>query len=496
MDGEMSQALPKPATTAASGRRWFDVLVSIARDNPFLVVLASLMAVVLGLLSPALLVGDSWMTLVAGREVANSGLPDRETLTIMAAGREWIDQQWLGQLIVYGAQRAGGLAGLGVLAGVVIAGTYASTMAAARLLGASARSTFLVTAACFFIAPWSWQIRAQMLALPLFVWTLWLAADHVRRPSRRVVLALPLLLIWGNIHGSVVLGAGIVTLAIVWVAVRRARTLRASATAAALVVGAWLCALATPYGLEIVDYYHTLLVDPPFGNAIVEWERTSLRGITVVFFAVSVLTLGLLLWKRRRLTWFELAVLAILFVGALEAIRGITWFGLGVAVLVPNALDGIVRPDVIKYPRLNVGIAALAAGAAVVTLGIVAAKPESWFQTNWPMPALAAIERAGPTARVMATDRHSDWLLWNLPELRGRVAFDVRFELLDKATFQRLVHWNFGVGPGWQKTGDGYDVIVVDEEGLTPRTKALLAQPGVRLAYRGDKIAILRRSAS
>ena len=262
----------------------------------------------------------------------------------------------------------------------MIAGTYASSMAAARLLGASARSTFLVTAACLFIAPWSWQIRAQMLALPLFVWTLWLAADHVRRPSRRIALALPLILLWGNIHGSVVLGAGIVSLAILWVAVPRARTLQAIATAAGLVVAVWLCALATPYGLAILDYYHVLLFDPPFGSAIVEWERTSLRGLTVVFAAVSVLTAGLLVWKRRRLTWFELVVLVIVFAGALEAIRGITWFGLAVAVLIPNALDGIVRPDVVKYPRVNVAVAAAAAVAAATTLVVVAMKPDSWFE--------------------------------------------------------------------------------------------------------------------
>jgi hypothetical protein len=489
---EASSHVHEGALPAARPNR----LLLVARNNPFLFVLASLVAVVMGLLSPALLVGDSWMTLVSGRVVVNSGIPDRETLTILGAGKEWIDQQWLGQLVVYGAERVGGLPGLGVLAGAVIAGTYASTMIAARLLGASARSTFLVTAACFFIAPWSWQIRAQMLALPLFVWTLWLAADHVRRPSRRIAFALPLLLLWANIHGSVILGAGIVSLAIVWVAAQRARSRGSVAAAAGLLAAVWLCALATPYGLSIVDYYHLLLVDPPFGNEIIEWQRTSLRGITVVFFVVSLLSLALLVWKRRRLTTFELVVLVLLFVSALDAIRGITWYGLAVAVLVPNALDGVVRPDVIKYPRLNVAIAALAAAAAVVTLGVVAAKPDSWFESNWPRPALAAVERAGPDARVLATDKHSDWLLWHMPELAGRVAFDIRFELLDKETFQQLRRWNSQVGAHWQSLARGYDVIVLDEDSPKSPSKRLLARPGWRLAYRDDKIAVLRPSAT
>jgi hypothetical protein len=493
-DATSLQAAEREAEAAQErgGEHW---LVSLGVHNPFLIVLVSLVAVVIALLSPALLVGDSWMTLVAGREVAERGIPDRETLTILAAGAEWIDQQWLGQLVVYGAERAGGLAGLGVLAGIVIAGTYASSMAAARMLGASARSTFLVTAACLFIAPWSWQVRAQMLALPLFVWTLWLAADHVRHPSRRVLLALPLLLLWGNIHGSVVLGAGMVSLALLWVALPQAR-LRAIATAAGLVLAAWVCAVATPYGLEILEYYRLLIIDPPFGNAIVEWQRTSLRGLTVVFVGVSVLTAGLLVWKRRRLTWFELVVIVILFAGALDAIRGITWFGLAVAVLVPNALDGVVRPDVVKYPRVNVAVAGIATTAAIVTLGVVAAKPDSWFESAWPMPALRAVDEAGSRARVLATDRHADWLLWHLPELRGRVAFDIRFELLDEQTFQRLLHWNSQVGTDWRSTADDYDVVVLDEDDSVSPTEKFLEQPGWRIVYRDDKIAVLRRSGA
>ncbi len=30
------------------------------------------------------------------------GLPRRDTLTIVSEGRHWIDQQWLGQLALYG----------------------------------------------------------------------------------------------------------------------------------------------------------------------------------------------------------------------------------------------------------------------------------------------------------------------------------------------------------------------------------------------------------
>src|ERR1700731_1336319 len=56
---------------------------------------------------------DSWLALVSGREVWQSGLPHHETLTVLAQGAPWIDQQWLSQLLSYGTYLVGGLGLLG-----------------------------------------------------------------------------------------------------------------------------------------------------------------------------------------------------------------------------------------------------------------------------------------------------------------------------------------------------------------------------------------------
>ena len=59
-------------------------------------------------------------------------------------------------------------------------------------------------------------------------------------------------------------------------------------------------------------------------------------------------------------------------------------------------------------------------------------------------------------------DRFSDWPRWKIPELRGRIADDVRFEIYDKEFFQPLSDDNWEEG----RTGsrpDGDRIIVVDE---------------------------------
>jgi hypothetical protein len=446
------------------------------------------LAIALAVLSPGLFVADSWMTLVAGREIVEHGLPHHETLTVIAAGREWIDQQWLAQLIWYGIERLGGLPAVAIVDVLLVVAAVASAMAAARQLGASARATFFVSAACLFTAPWTWQIRAQALALPLFVWTLWLAADHVRRPSRRVLWALPILLLWANVHGSVLLGAGGVALAAVWVAVRERRPEGLLIAAAAV-----LCALVTPYGFDIFRYYHLLIIDPPFGDAIVEWQRSTPSGLTAVFFVVLVASSVLVAWQRRRLTWFEIAVLILLAAQALDAVRGIGWFALAVAMFVPNAADGALgaRSKVRVRPPdrlLAFGFAI----ATVVTLAVVATRPASWFERTWPDELLSAVRSTGPDSRVYATDRHADWLLWRLPELRGRIAYDVRFEVLSKRQFREIAYFDNEYGKDWKRAADGFNVVVVDETDEPSHTSKLLAEHRATAAYRDNSVTVIR----
>ena len=51
---------------------------------------------------------DSWLALVAGRLIANTGIPHHDFFTVMAHGVRWVDQQWLAQLLMYELQHLGG----------------------------------------------------------------------------------------------------------------------------------------------------------------------------------------------------------------------------------------------------------------------------------------------------------------------------------------------------------------------------------------------------
>ena len=84
--------------------------------------------------------------------------------------------------------------------------------------------------------------RAQTLAFLLFALLLLLLLEDDVRPSRRVYLTLPLLVLWANVHGSVLLGAALVTLRGLTFALEEFRSERRRwGRAGALIVLPWLC---------------------------------------------------------------------------------------------------------------------------------------------------------------------------------------------------------------------------------------------------------------
>ena len=101
-------------------------------------------------------------------------------------------------------------------------------------------------------------------------------------------------------------------------------------------------------------------------------------------------------------------------------------------------------------------------------------------------------EELQPGDRVFVPDRFSDWLLWKIPELRGRIGYDVRFEIYDKEFFRRLNDYNWEQGADWKSLADGYRIVIVDETNRS-HTADFLKEPGTRVIYRNDEVTVIAR---
>jgi hypothetical protein len=491
---------PVPLETAAGGRTSHRVTELLARE-PFLVLLVAIQAVILCFRLPDHVRSDTWLSLVAGRLVARHGLPHHDTLAVWSHGRTWIDQQWLGQLALYWLHLFGGLRLLLLAHVVLLVAGFALALVFARRSGASARSVALVGILALLVALSNSVARTQTFAFLFFVALFWLLASDAQRPSRRVLLALPLLVAWANIHGSAVLGAGLVLL---WAASELIRAgLRTGAwglraRALGLAAAATLSLFVSPYGVSVVQYYRSVLGSGAFRDLVTEWQASTFPA-QWPFFVLAVGGIWLVARKPRRLSLFEhLALLATAF-AALDAVRNLVWFALVAVMVVPRALDD-VWPVVIAplRRRVNIGLSSSAVAVLVGSLAVAAAHSPAWYAKDYPQGAAAAVSRAANgdrSLRVFANEAFADWLLWKVPALAGRVAFDARFELMNTEELHAVARFRQPNAANRLAPASGYRLIVLDPASEKPAIRAVLREPGARTLYRDSHVAVLLRNS-
>jgi hypothetical protein len=492
MSAQQSTAVPAPESFV---RAFLARLGQSLELNGTLVMVVTTFAIVMLVAVRNGLVVDGWMALVSGREIAQHGLPTHDALTVWAHGRRWVDQQWLAQLLIYWLTRVGGFklallvhAGLGV-------GALAAAATAARRLGGSARAaTWVCLPVLVAYYPEASVLRPQSFAYPLFVAVLWLLVTDSRAPSRRVFLVFPILALWANLHGSVLLGAGVVSLAglVGQAEAVRAHPRRLSPRSLVLALGPWPCLLLSPYALHLPSYYEKILVGGDFSHFVTEWAPTTLSPTTAPVYLLVIAGMWLLGRAGNRVSTFEKLVFLASSVLAFQAVRNAAWLGLTALVVLPVLVDAVRRPAA-EPRRLNRMLATVVLAGLVVTLLGVVANPPSWFTGGFPPAAAKAAETAaGPHGRILAMSPYADWLMWSRPGVQGRVAFDARFELYTADELSGLGAFSSRVGD-WTKTARGFDVFVLGRRDNGALRTALVRSGVAQVVYADRDVVVLRR---
>jgi hypothetical protein len=142
-------------------------------------------------------------------------------------------------------------------------------------------------------------------------------------------------------------------------------------------------------------------------------------------------------------------------------------------------------------------VAGAAASVFVLALASVALRSTPSLEVGWPRAAVAKIDRVlerDPHARVFASAEYGDWLLYNSPAVKGRLAFNGHFELLEPKQLRALARYFDESGTQWQSAARGYRVLV-----LNPRTEGRLiadvrGERNVRVLYASPYVIVLDRS--
>lgn len=467
-------------------------MVSIAR---LWIVTALGLGALAGMLAPLSTV-DLAYAIRLGREIIETAaIPAVDTYTFTAAGRPWVDQQWLFQVVVAAVHASAGWGGLVLLRAVLIAAIVGLVALAAAARGVGWRTAALLAIGALLLASPALALRAQLLGALLFALTL--ALSSLRLAWGRALWLVPVVTVaWANIHGSFVLAP----LVVAWVAFEEWHAGRPM-HGPLVVLGLTLLATAvTPFGPSVWAYALSVTAEPAVRRLVTEWQPMSLLTPLGAAFYASVTAAVLVAFRAaraKRVRPATLAWIAALAILGIVAERNILWWSLGGAVALAGLLPAPQAAERATIPRLNATVAAL------LGLALVAALPW-WRSAGWGAEralladapigiATAARTLLSPGARVWVPQHWGSWFEFAAPDLL--VAVDSRIELFP------AVVWNdhltlISASPGWADVLDRWqvDAVVVERNG--PLAAALSASGGWLCVGSDDQAATFVRTAS
>jgi hypothetical protein len=468
------------------------------------VTVAFVVGLALFLIVPAFmqLQADSYRDLYLGRWIAAHGIPHHEVFAIANRGRPWIDQQWLADLLGFEVWRLAGYQGLAVLDAAAVATAYGLLSAVMRRRGTTAPVSISFASFAMVSVFTLVFIRAQSLALPLFPGLLWLCladadADRIRWPAIALV---PLLALWANLHGAVLLGAALASGYLLYRAVRFVRRghRRTAVGYAALALAAALGVLATPYGTEIFGYYRDFAGNRAVRAADVEWAGPVFPALSffqfVIPLALAALSVLIAWWRSRRLpAGFELWAVALTAVAALLAMRNNVWLGMAAGLLIADSVGAWLPTQPVRRGFLG---AAAVAGIALAVLGIgrLALEDTARYEALAPERAVAtaaSYAAAHPCSRVLADILSVSVLLWRDPWLAGRVAFDGRIELYPERALAAWVAFQGDEGPQALDLARGYRILIASKRSPALMRRLSRFPAGSILAHDARGTAVL-----
>jgi len=257
--------------------------MKFTRSQDFLwVSLALLIPITIFFLLP-ITPNDYWWYLRLGKEISiTHAVPTIETFSYTQAGQPMIYHSWLSALIFYWLYELGGITLTVLFGGLLIARTYGLLWKMMRDMGVGPRLAGLITLAAVLPGSVNWAMRPQLLAYPLFAWSLWILWRWQRSKDRDLWALLLIALFWVNVHGSFVLLFLLVGAAFVFGKGNRKPLLIALG-------GTLLATLINPRGWHVWEYVVNSLIVPSNQAFSREWMPPVNQGWQMNLFFFWIL---------------------------------------------------------------------------------------------------------------------------------------------------------------------------------------------------------------
>ena len=256
---------------------------------------------------------DLFWHLETGRRTLAGDLPRTDLFSWTASGTPVFTDQWLGDLALAAAKAIGDWRGVLALRATLVAALVAIVVDTA-LRSRPGRPIVAVVAALPAIAlsRFAWTDRPELLALVCFA----LLVRLLRGGDRELILTIPLLFVWAQLHGSYALGLGLILASCAARAIAEPRERWRFVPIASFAV---LMTLLTPSGLAAWTSSGGHFLAPP--RYIAEEGVPDARTLPGVLFLMTLALVIATSMLGRRATLREAAILIPVAFVALSAAR-------------------------------------------------------------------------------------------------------------------------------------------------------------------------------
>ena len=415
---------------------------------------------------------------------------------------------WLGELLLYLIHRIGGVELTTFTRTLLAVITFWLVGVEARRSSGSWRIAAPVLAFACLMSINNLIVRPQMWAwLPFMIMYRCLSRYAAGERHKKFLIICPvLLLFWVNLHGSFILGLGMMGIFLLGEVIRSC--LRHSGSLTNNQLG-WLAGttgvslvgtLINPRFTGIITYIRELLTSQPVQQLIEEWQSPTPEGWANVAFFISILIfITALTASRSHLTPSEVMLsLAFLWM-AWQGQRSVIWYGMVTMPLLAKLFKGVpLRALTIPVQRnaINVLIA--------ISLFIPAVLVQPWFIDQFPLPetyraqvlhdpeigpllsphtptgaARYLVEH--PTSKLFNELGFGSYLIWATPELK--VFIDPRIELYPQEIWEDYVNLSNGVRTPLLLQKYAIEGVVLDKDIQPELSLALMSHSGWQRVY-------------
>jgi hypothetical protein len=479
---------------------------------------------------------DFWWHLKIGEIIVKTrSLPSTDLFSFTAAGRPFILQNWLVEVIYYLTYRAAGLSTVVALNSLLLVAALFPVYYLCRRATTHLRASVVAALIAAISLLYFGSLRTQVFSFALFSLFYWVLSEY-RAKTRDILWVLPpLIALWVNFHGGFVLGLGLMAIFLGCEGLRRVvhgpeidtlswRELRNLA----LVLGlALIATLANPETYRLYEYVRAVATNPASQQLVLEWQPPRIDDLVgvVIFYGPFFLTLLTLLYTREKPELTDIVLFIVFSVLGIRSLRNGIWFSLIAAPILARYLPrvdwmGLIQ-NLRRYRRID-KIAVWAkhrkeAGAPIryavnrqiaamlVTITVLVCPwvyphlgnklfGNTLWEASTPVGAMNFIHEAGLTGNIFHPQIYGDYLIWRLyPEQRTFV--DGRVHVFPDTVIEDY-RMSFR-DPHWDERLAKYDIRFLllsktDDEGQM-MLKSARESAGWRVLYEDDESVLFEK---